>query len=259
MGTEWVDAYLARIGAGRPARPDVETLRELQFAHLHSVPFENLSVHAGEPITLDVPSLIDKVVTRRRGGFCYELNGAFGALLTALGYDVSLLAARVFSDGRPGMPFAHMALRVDLDEPWLVDVGFGRFATTPLRMDEPGDQAEWAGVFRLRLIGDDLDVLLDGEPAYRLDTRPYELRDFVPTCWWTSTSPDSHFTRSLTCSMLTEAGRITLSGTTLIRTVDGRRHEDVIAAEQLAAAYRDYFGMPLDDPPTRIAAAFLRS
>jgi N-hydroxyarylamine O-acetyltransferase len=90
-------------------------------AHLLAVPFENLSIHLGELIVLDQAGLVTKVARMHRGGFCYELNGAFAALLTALGFRVSLLSARVFGAGkRPGPPFDHMTLRVDLAEPWLV-------------------------------------------------------------------------------------------------------------------------------------------
>ena len=91
--------YLERIGAERPTAPTPEALRDLHARHQLAVPFENLSIHLGEPIVLDEDSLVDKIVLRRRGGFCYELNGAFGHLLTALGFAVSYLAAGVFGEG----------------------------------------------------------------------------------------------------------------------------------------------------------------
>ena len=249
MDESQADAYLARIGVARPRLPDLAALRVLQRAHLRTVPFENLAVHLGEPVVLNEDALLDKVVGRRRGGFCYELNGAFAALLTALGYRVALLAARVFDGPVTGPPLDHLALRVDLDGPWLVDVGFGRFSEQPLRLDEPGDQRDPGGVFRVLEHGDDLDVLLDGRPQYRLERRPYELADFGPTCWWQTTSPDSHFTRSPTCSRLTESGRITLSGTRLIRTGQGGREETELTGGQALDAYREHFGLVLDRLP----------
>ena len=249
MDESQADAYLARIGVARPRLPDLAALRVLQSAHLRTVPFENLAVHLGEPVVLSEGALLDKVVGRRRGGFCYELNGAFAALLTALGYRVALLAARVFDGPVTGPPLDHLALRVDLDGPWLVDVGFGRFSEQPLRLDEPGDQRDPGGVFRVLEHGEDLDVLLDGRPQYRLERRPYELADFGPTCWWQTTSPDSHFTRSPTCSRLTEGGRITLSGTRLIRTGQGGREETELTGEQALDAYREHFGLVLDRLP----------
>ncbi|AUY51494.1 arylamine N-acetyltransferase [Streptomyces sp. CB01881] len=248
-----VDAYLARLGLPAPERPSAAALAELQRAHLDAVPFENLSVHLGEPVVLGTGALFEKLVTRRRGGFCYELNGAFAALLRALGYRVSLLGARVLDGGRPGPPFDHLALRVDLDRPWLVDVGFGRFSRFPLQLDERGQQPDPAGEFTLVPYGaDELDVRMGGEPQYRLGLRPYELADFVPTCWWQATSPDSHFTRSATCSLpAPDGGRVTLSGTRLIRTaVDGGRTEELLDGAGTLAAYRSLFGITLDRLPT---------
>lgn len=248
-----MDDYLARIGASAPAAPDVDGLRALQRAHLGTVPFENLSIHLGEPI--DLTTLPDKIVTRRRGGFCYELNGAFSALLTALGYTVTLHQARVWGGKRWGPPFDHLTLRVELGEPWLVDVGFGRFAHHPLRLASRAPQADPAGSFAVvdAVSGfGDLEIVMDGEPQYRIDPRPYELADFAPTCWWQSTSPASHFTRSLTCSVLAAGGgRVTLSGDRLIHTdASGARDEQVLAGDEaILAAYRAHFGVVLERVP----------
>jgi N-hydroxyarylamine O-acetyltransferase len=251
MNRHEVDAYLARIGAPPGDRADAGRLRELQLRHLRTVPFENLSIHLGERIVLDEEALADKLVRRRRGGFCYELNGAFAALLSALGYQVTLFAARVFGADGPGPPFDHLALRVDAPEPWLVDVGFGRFAQRPLRLDVRTDQADPGGAFRVVESGDgDLDVLQDGEPQYRLEPRPRVLADFEPTCWWHQTSPRSHFTQSTVCSLLTEAGRVTLSGRSLVHTTATDRQEQVLAGDaEVLAAYREHFGIELDRVP----------
>ncbi|MFE0043057.1 arylamine N-acetyltransferase family protein [Streptomyces albireticuli] len=246
-----VDAYLRRIGATRPAAPDEAALRELQLRHLRAVPFENLSIHRGEEIVLDGEALVRKIVERGRGGFCYELNGAFAELLTALGFRVTLLAGRVMGPtGEFGVPFDHLALRVDTPEPWLVDVGFGQNSHHPLRFDERGDQADPGGVFRIAEAADgDLEVFRDGKVQYRLERRPRELADFVSGCWWNSTSPKSFFTRSLICSRLTPTGRVTLSGRTFVTTDATGRQERRLTGEEVLPAYRTHFGIELDREP----------
>ncbi|MCX4823007.1 arylamine N-acetyltransferase [Streptomyces sp. NBC_01142] len=253
-----MDAYLRRIGATRPARTDAAALRDLQLRHLQTVPFENLSIHLGEDIVLEEKPLLAKVVDARRGGFCYELNGAFAALLRDLGFTVTLLQARVFGPGgQLGIPYDHLALRVetaDSSHSWLADVGFGDHSHYPLAFDERGDQQDPAGTFRIAEgpeLGD-LDVYRDGKPQFRLETRPRSLADFTAGAWWHRTSPASHFTQSVVCSRLTPEGRITLSGRKLVTTEHGERQEQPLADDAaVLAAYRDHFGLLLDRvPPT---------
>lgn len=255
------DMYLDRIGAERPEGATSEALRELHRRHLTRVPFENLSIHLGEDIVLEEQALYDKIVGARRGGFCYELNGAFAALLEALGYRVSLLAARVFIDGRLGIPYDHLALHVVSADgvAWLADVGFGRHSHFPLRLEETGEQTDPGGTFQL--VGTDegdFDVLQDGEPQYRLELRPRELRAFEVGCWYNRTSPQSHFTSSLVCSRLTEdGGRITLSGRTLVLSPadGGERVQRKLVQGEVPAAYRDHFGLALDREPVLVSGA----
>ncbi|MCQ9185886.1 arylamine N-acetyltransferase [Streptomyces sp. IBSBF 2953] len=245
-------------------------LRELHLRHLRAVPFENLSVHLGEEIVLEERRLVEKVVEERRGGFCCELNGAFGALLAALGFEVTLLAARVYGEqGRLGIPYDHLALLVrtaDAGE-WLADVGFGAHSHYPLQWGRRDEQPDPAGVFRIvesgphpegpengagAAAGRDLDVVLEGAPVYRLEARPRVLRDFVAGAWWHSTSPESHFTKSLVCSRLTEdGGRITLSGRRLkVTTADGvSRESELTDDEEVLQTYRERFGITLERVP----------
>jgi N-hydroxyarylamine O-acetyltransferase len=254
MDDKTVAAYLDRVGAGRPEVIDAAALRALHRAHQLTVPFENLSIHLSEPISLDEDKLLGKIVTRRRGGFCYELNGAFALLLRALGADVIMTAARVHGSDGFGPPFDHMALLVhpaDGTGPWLADVGFGSHTVYPLLLGSRQEQDDPAGPFRLAGAEDgDVDVLKGGEPQYRLETRARSLADFVPTCWYQQTSPQSHFTRSTICSRLTADGRISISGRTLITTTGGVRSEQELPDDAaLLAAYRDRFGVVLDRVP----------
>ncbi|MFJ3760914.1 arylamine N-acetyltransferase [Streptomyces sp. NPDC090080] len=263
------DAYLRRLGAARPARPTAEALHDLHLRHLRAVPFENLSIHLGEEVVLAQERLLDKVTVAGRGGFCYELNGAFSVLLDALGFDVALLAARVYEDeGRLGIPYDHLALRVGTADgsEWLADVGFGAHSHGPLAFAERGEQEDPGGTFRIAAAGPDtvgdggeahaaagdLDVLRNGKPQYRLEVRPRVLGDFAAGAWWHSTSPSSHFTRSLVCTRVTEdAGRVTLGGRTLTTTAaDGARETRELGNdEEVLAVYRERFGIRLDRVP----------
>src|SRR5271169_1958548 len=128
-----VEAYLQRIEYGGPRQPSAACLRALHRQHLFTVPFENLDIPLGNPISLDLAQLYDKIVVRRRGGFCYELNGLFCELLTAMGFQVQMLSARVCrAAGGFGPEFDHMLLKVELEEPWLADVGFGESFIHPI-------------------------------------------------------------------------------------------------------------------------------
>lgn len=168
MGTAGTAAYLERIGVERPASADADALHSLHLSHLRTAPFENLSIHLGEETVLAEQPVLDKIIGAWRGGFCYELNDAFAMLLGALGFEVELLSARVFgAEGRLGIPYDHLALRVQTPGgPWLADVGFGRHSHFPLRWDSRAEQTDPGGVFRTEETGDgDLDVLRDGSPA----------------------------------------------------------------------------------------------
>jgi N-hydroxyarylamine O-acetyltransferase len=261
MDAAAMQAYLERIGVVRPETLDRTALRTLHRAHLTAVPFENLSQHLGEPVSLTESDLIDKIVTRRRGGFCYELNGAFALLLQALGAKVVLVSAWVQGADGFGPPFDHLALLVETPDgsgPWLVDVGFGSHSVYPLLLSSRLDQDDPGGRFTLVDVEADLDVYQDGERQYRIEHRERALSDFGPTCWWQQTSPQSHFTWSTICSRLTDGdgngtvtfGRVSLSGRTLISTVNGIRTEQKLPTDDaVLAAYREHFGIVLDQVP----------
>jgi N-hydroxyarylamine O-acetyltransferase len=247
-----VDAYLERIGYRGPLAPTAETLRRLHVAHLLAVPFENLSIHAGEPIVLEDASLFDKVVRRRRGGFCYELNGLFAALLRELGFRVEMLSAAVARGGGGfGPEFDHMALLVTLEERRLADVGFGDSFAEPLLLDERGEQQQGSRAFRIEEAGGRLVLLRRDaggawEPQYRFGLEPHAFDDYAEMCRFHQTSPESHFTRGRVCSRLTSEGRVTLSGSRLITTAGGERVERELAGDaERDAALLEHFGISL--------------
>jgi N-hydroxyarylamine O-acetyltransferase len=253
LNEQRVDAYVKRLGVGRPTQINAATLIDLHQRHLQTFPFENLSIHLGEPIVLDPDALVDKLTLRGRGGFCYELNGAFAALLTTLGFDVTMFEARVGAGG-DGMPFDHLCLRVRVaDGEYLADVGFGASFLRPLDLRRAAPQADPAGTYQVIAAGINwFDMVENGEAQYRFSTVARRLADFADACHFHQTSPDSHFTQDTICSLATPTGRVTISGQTLIITENGERAEQPIESDdELLELYQRHFGIVLEHPPKR--------
>jgi N-hydroxyarylamine O-acetyltransferase len=279
-----VQAYLDRIDYRGPLEPTAETLRALQVAHLLAVPFENLNIGMGWPIVLDQEALFEKIVVRRRGGFCYELNGLFAALLRALGFEVTMLSAGVArAAGGFGPEFDHLTLLVTADERrttnderrtlirntqhatdgtqsaiynlqsaiWLADVGFGDSFREPLRFEEDTEQQQGQRAYRIARDGEYLVLQQregDGawEPQYRFTPQPRRHAEFAEMCRYHQTSPESSFTRRRVCTRTTPDGRVTLSDMRLITTRAGERQERELADEdEVRAALREWFGVEL--------------
>jgi N-hydroxyarylamine O-acetyltransferase len=247
-----IPAYLERIAYSGSTEPTAASLRELHRAHLFAVPFENLDIALGRRIVTDEAMILHKVVRQRRGGFCYELNAAFAALLRALGFEVTLLSARVARpNGAESPEFDHLTLLVDLEDHWLADVGFGESFLEPLGLEPGIEQPDPAGTFRLVEKGDDLQMETAGregmwKPQYSFSLQPRKLEDFSGMCHYHQTSPESHFTQNRICSRATPDGRITLSGMKLITTVNGKREERVLVSEdERIPVLREQFGIIL--------------
>jgi N-hydroxyarylamine O-acetyltransferase len=246
-----VQKYLERINYNGALTTNLPTLAALQLAHLYAVPFENLNISLGRPLNLAPDALFDKIVTRRRGGFCYELNGLFARLLRELGFDVTLLNAQVARDvGGFGPDFDHMTLMVRIDGAcWLVDVGFGESCRQPLPLDEG---AAWPDP--------DYNITRDGEysvlrerdsqgqwhAGYRFTLQSHNFAEYEPMCIFHQTSPDSSFTRRRVCTLARPNGRITLSDMRLITTAGTEKTERILASDaEYAAILRDEFGIIL--------------
>lgn len=245
-------AYLQRINYTGPLDPSAEMLRALHQAHLLAVPFENLDIHLGRPIIPDEAAFYRKIVERRRGGFCYELNGLFAWLLRQLGFDVTLLSARVANgNGTFGPEFDHLVLLVQLEERWLADVGFGDCFRDPLRLDEAGEQVQPLGAYQLTHAGNEWvywerGEALDWQPQYQFTLQPRRLSDFAGMCHVQQTAPESHFTRQRICSIATPSGRASLSDRRLIITSHGRREEQLLGDEAaVESALWEWFGVRL--------------
>jgi N-hydroxyarylamine O-acetyltransferase len=251
-----INAYLKRINYRGSLAPTAQTLRELQLAHLLAVPFENLSIHSAEPIILDDDALFEKIVVRRRGGFCYELNGLFSALLRELGFEVAMLSARVANaEGTLGPDFDHMTLLVTVDEErpaqrWLADVGFGDSFLEPLLFDSR--QEETQGVRAYKIVADEpYQILMQREnmgewkAQYRFTLQPYIYADYAEMCRYHQTSPHSHFTKARICTRATPQGRVTLSGMRLITTIHGKERTERLLTtnDEYASILNEYFGV----------------
>ena len=210
----------------------MDSLRRLHKKHLLSIPFENLDIHLGRPIILSEDAFYEKLNTHIRGGFCYELNGSFAALLKSLGFKARMLSARVARKNGGFTPeFDHMTLLVTMKGRWLVDVGFGDSFTEPKRLDYSGPQTDNGRAYRItRRAGGRLLSRWDREknlwePQYKFSLRPRKLGDFVRRCRWHQTSLNSHFRKGRVCTQLTQNGRITLTDRKLIVTRGSKRIE----------------------------------
>ena len=260
-----LDALRLRIGYAGPLLCDLPTLVGLQRAFVLAVPFENLDIQLGRPLRLEVPWLFHKIVVERRGGFCYELNGLFAAVLEQLGFCVTRLGVslRNKDTGRWTSPFAHLGLRVDLEEPWLVDVGLNDPFRAPLRLCSGTEQSDGWADYRLDLEPAGTWLLALREPGqpwearYRFDAVPRALEDFVPSSDTLQTSPESPFRAGYLCCQARAEGRVTVTGHRVL-VVDraGRHEKPLLDQAAFVRAMREHLGLDLPaiietlrDPP----------
>ena len=254
------DAYVARIGfEGTPA-PDLDTLRRLHVAHLGRIPFENLDVRLGRPVSLDLEALQTKLVASHRGGYCFEQNTLFAAALRAIGFTVETLEARVRPPGSvTPTPRTHMLLRTVVDRhPWLADVGFGGDGPLlPVPLDgEPSEQPD--GQYRVVQEPDGthvLRLLRDGSSRdlYAFGLVPALPLDFEVANHFTSTHPRSPFVRTLTVQRSTPEERWILRGRTLTVRSAGSETKREISDAELPSLLRARFGIEVSDDDARRA------
>lgn len=246
-------AYLERIGyTGQPAA-DLPALQALHLAHLRTVPFENLDIHAGREIVLGDEALYAKIVERRRGGICYELNAMFAWLLRALGFHVTLASANVHvNDAELTPDFDHMVLIVDIGGVrYLADVGFGESFLLPLALEEAGWQHDGAanyGVgfadgFYTVVRADATDPAAAPQRVFRFADTPRSLADFTARCDFHQHSPQTHFRRRTVCLRASAGGRIALRGDELTVVTGSGRTVLLVTMPEQADMLRRYFGI----------------
>jgi len=265
------DTYFERIGYHGPRMPCLATLDAIVLAHIKSIPFENIDVVLGRGIDLDIDAIADKLVTRRRGGYCFEHNTLLLRVLTGLGFAASPISARVriqrARDFTP--PRTHVFLRVEIDgADWLADVGVGGLSptaalrlaldveqTTPhearrliaegawsdLTTSAPWLRAPNARLFHQARLGDTwVDVC-----EFTLEPMPEIDRELGN--WFTSTHPRSHFRDRLMAARATDDGRITLLDRTLTRRKTGAEatSQTIASRDELLAILASEFDLEL--------------
>ncbi len=244
-----LSGYLRRIGYDGPAVPTYATLRDVHRAHVLAIPYENLDIHLGTPLTLNVERIYEKIVERRRGGWCFEMNGLFAWALRELGFDVTMLAAAVNRRTLgPQQEMNHLALLVHLDRPYLADVGFGTGSLDPLPLAE-GKHTDGRFTYTLERDGDAWRMISAGisTDEYDVTLEPRQLGDFTRTCDRLQSAPDSPFVRTVVCIRLTESGAITVRGP-VVRTYTDDAYSEIATADATAWArvIREDIGI---DPP----------
>ncbi|XP_029313510.1 arylamine N-acetyltransferase, pineal gland isozyme NAT-10-like [Cottoperca gobio] len=264
-----VDTYLSRIGFTGASSLSLHVLRSVHTCHLLSVPFENLTVHSGGRVELDLPHLYQKIVKQRRGGFCFENNGLFSWLLSTLGFQVTLLSAQVKSQltGFYGPPCDHLIIMVSLDgHRWLCDVGFGVPGfKAPLSLESSGPQEQGHRVYRIRKHITGMHFLewqreenrgVDGDWAeiYKFTLEPRLMEDFAEMCLYHQSSPCSIFFCKSLCTVLTAGGRLTYIGRRLTCITFPTERTELetttreLQDEEIPGVLAEKFGVVLNSP-----------
>jgi N-hydroxyarylamine O-acetyltransferase len=245
-----IEKYFERIEYTDKAVLTIEVLKALQKSHLLRIPFENLDIHYKIAIELNLERIFEKVVVRRRGGFCYELNGLYHELLNSIGFNVKMISARVFDQKQQifSPEFDHLAIIAKIDSTdYLVDVGFGEFAFSPLKVELNTIQIDERGSFRIEKYGDlyykvAKQVGDEWVPEYMFTLKKRDLSEFRDMCRYNQTSPLSHFTQNKFCSLATEKGRVTVTGNKIKITEEDRVTElPVNNEEEFLNALESYF------------------
>lgn len=220
-------AYLERIGFDGPIHPDLETLRAVHRQHAYSIPYESLDVYLEVPVDQAIDRIFDKLVTGRRGGWCYEMNGLLGWALGELGFSVTRMLGGVFRAAGGDEAFGnHVVLRVDLEEPWIADVGLGDGIIEPMPL-RVGEMTQFGRTFRLERLTEDewrfhnragavpdtFDFLEGTADEVRLEAVGETLQ----------ANPDSLFRQNLVCQLMSESGVDSLLGRRLTRPSGERR------------------------------------
>lgn len=254
-----IASYLSRINYTHPLRPDRETLNLLHRHHVFSVPFENIDVHYKILFDIEPANVYDKVVNRRRGGFCYEVNSLFNDLLRSIGFETKIISAKVITDfGVPGPEYDHLALIVTIDsKQYIADVGFGDLFVEPLEITTDL-QHDGRNYFRIEyedgeysLYMSDDQIHFQKKYTFSPDETPIEL--FRKPCYEKQVNPDSHFVINTICTLPTESGRITIYNDKFTETVGSEKKQTIIKDDnELRSILLNRFGISIPRLPIEL-------
>jgi N-hydroxyarylamine O-acetyltransferase len=246
-------AYLARIGFDGAPRPDLATLKSIHRAHLRAIPYENLDVRLGRPGGIEVEHAFDKLVTARRGGWCYEMNGLLGWALEEIGFEVTRLCGAVMRGERGDDTIGnHLVLRVDLDgQAWIADTGLGDGLLEPILLAE-GPRRVGGFDFRLERLDPRWWRLhnheMGGAKHFDFTLEPADPAKLAATCQWLRSSPASIFTQAVMAYRFTPDGIVTLLGRVVRRIRPGERTDSLVESpEELVAVLRGEFGLDVPE------------
>ncbi len=251
-------AYFRRIGYDGPCAPTLDVLSALHRLHPAAIPYEGTAALVGAPIDIAPEVIFEKMVARRRGGYCFEHNTLFREVLRQLGFEVTSHMGRVlwFLGADDPLPLrTHMAMKVAVDGvDWLADVGFGGATMlAPIRMWETAPQATINGTFRLMRVGEhelklELRTPRRWMPMVLLSLEPQLDVDFLAPNWYTSTYPGSTFKRRLmACRSMPDVRHALLNNRYTIRTPDGAAEERMLDRAKLEQVLREVFDVEVTD------------
>jgi N-hydroxyarylamine O-acetyltransferase len=251
MASPDLPAYFRRIGFESAAKADLASLRVLHFAHATAIPFENLAIQMGEGVSLDLDAIQDKLVRHGRGGYCFEQNSLFLAVLREIGFEADPFEARV-RGGEQVRPRTHMLLRVRLPEgDHLADVGFGGEGLLhPLPMDGEA-HPQFGRAYRV-VEQDGLRALQSKQlvawaDLYAFEPVPRLPVDFEMGNWYTSTHPDSVFMKTLTAQRVTPEGRLVLRNLSFTSVKGDEAEERILDPAEVPKVLRESFGLDIPD------------
>jgi N-hydroxyarylamine O-acetyltransferase len=242
--------YLNRIGFDSRASADIATVAGMMRCQLFTVPFENLDVQAGKVVSLAPEDIVEKIIGRNRGGYCFEVNGLFAMALESLGIEYQFVAARpMFYPHR--RPKTHMAIVLRLNgEQWLCDLGFGSYGIrAPMKMSLLDVEVKQDfDTFSLSKTGSGeyvLKALVEGEwvSQFAFDLSPQEWIDFEPANYFSSTHPDAIFVKKLLVVLHEAEGRKILFGDTLKTVKNGQSEKQFIARKDRDSILASVFGL----------------